>query len=192
MGCTPGPPRETQFRQPLPHLRNTHSGLPTSAQYCQLVIRNFQDLLMSDESFPPSSRHPFLSSILLSLTAGRPFHFPCQLVLLLELAHNTPRSFLVFSTSSLKMLVTSGVVALLLAAGSASAGVIEKSRYETPLKEDPDFGLCLPTMKYEGGLGGRPATEFSFEPIDALCSRGQPESLNPSKPLFCPRRSFIF
>ena len=83
------------------------------------------------------------------------------------------------------MLVTSSVVALLLAAGSASAAAIEKGRYETVVKEDPDFGLCVPTMKYEGGLGGRPAAEFTFQPIDPLCTRGQPEALNPSKlPIF--------
>jgi hypothetical protein len=43
-----------------------------------------------------------------------------------------------------------------------------------------DFGLCVPTMKFEGGLGGRPATEFTFLPIDPLVAQGQQEALNPS------------
>ncbi|OAP65677.1 hypothetical protein AYL99_01649 [Fonsecaea erecta] len=43
-----------------------------------------------------------------------------------------------------------------------------------------DFGLCVPTMKFEGGLNGRPATEFTFLPIDPLCVQGQQEALNPN------------
>ncbi|ETI23838.1 hypothetical protein G647_05644 [Cladophialophora carrionii CBS 160.54] len=43
-----------------------------------------------------------------------------------------------------------------------------------------DFGLCVPTMKFEGGLGGRPATEFTFLPIDPLVAQGQQEALNPN------------
>ena len=136
-----------------------------------------------DLFFHPQHIHSFRPFFFLPPLVGH-FTFPCQLVLLLELAHNLPRSFLVFGISLLKMLVTSSVVALLLAAGSASAAVIEKGRYETTVKEDPDFGLCVPTMKYEGGLGGRPAAEFAFQPIDPLCTRGQPEALNPSKPQY--------
>ncbi|KAK3361936.1 hypothetical protein B0T24DRAFT_98488 [Lasiosphaeria ovina] len=43
-----------------------------------------------------------------------------------------------------------------------------------------DFGLCAPTIKFEGGLGGRPATEFTFQAIDPLVSKGQQEALNPN------------
>lgn len=43
-----------------------------------------------------------------------------------------------------------------------------------------DFGLCVPTIKFEGGLGGRPATEFTFQMIDPLAARGQQEALNPN------------
>ncbi|KIW20601.1 hypothetical protein PV08_01176 [Exophiala spinifera] len=43
-----------------------------------------------------------------------------------------------------------------------------------------DFGLCEPTIKFEGGLGGRPATEFTFLPIDPLVAKGQQEALNPN------------
>ncbi|KAK3346577.1 hypothetical protein B0T25DRAFT_281051 [Lasiosphaeria hispida] len=42
------------------------------------------------------------------------------------------------------------------------------------------FGLCVPTIKFVGGLGGRPATEFTFQAIDALVSKGQQEALNPN------------
>ncbi|KAK3367589.1 hypothetical protein B0H63DRAFT_83882 [Podospora didyma] len=43
-----------------------------------------------------------------------------------------------------------------------------------------DFGLCVPTIKFEGGLGGRPATEFTFQAIDPLVAKGQQEALNPN------------
>jgi len=36
-------------------------------------------------------------------------------------------------------------------------------------------------MSFEGGRGNRPATEFTFLPIDPLCAQGQQEALNPSK-----------
>jgi hypothetical protein len=41
-------------------------------------------------------------------------------------------------------------------------------------------------MKFEGGLDGRPATEFTFLPIDPLVAKGQEEALNPSG-CFCAR-----
>jgi hypothetical protein len=41
-------------------------------------------------------------------------------------------------------------------------------------------GLCIPTIKFEGGLGGRPATEFTFQIIDPLAAQGQQEALNPN------------
>lgn len=43
-----------------------------------------------------------------------------------------------------------------------------------------DFGLCVPTMKFEGGVNNRPATEFTFLPIDPLVAQGQQEALNPN------------
>ncbi|KAM3069140.1 hypothetical protein ACMFMG_010663 [Clarireedia jacksonii] len=42
-----------------------------------------------------------------------------------------------------------------------------------------DFGLCVPTMKFEAGLDGRPATEFTFQAVDPLVNKGQEEALNP-------------
>lgn len=79
------------------------------------------------------------------------------------------------------MLVKSTAVAL-LAVGSASAAVMSYGS-EAVVEEDPDFGLCIPTMKYEGGLGGRSALEFAFVPADPLCARGQQDTLNPSMSL---------
>ncbi|SPQ24610.1 ec7a55ff-1e57-41a1-aca4-24cb751216f4 [Thermothielavioides terrestris] len=43
-----------------------------------------------------------------------------------------------------------------------------------------DFGLCVPTMKFVGGLGGRPATEFTFQAIDPKIAAIQQEALNPN------------
>ena len=76
------------------------------------------------------------------------------------------------------MLVKSSAVALMVAVGSANATVMYGK--ESIMRDDPDFGLCIPTMKFEGGLGGRPSMDFTFLPTDALCARGQQESSNPS------------
>ncbi|KFY14952.1 hypothetical protein V492_02313 [Pseudogymnoascus sp. VKM F-4246] len=43
-----------------------------------------------------------------------------------------------------------------------------------------DFGTCTPTMEFVGGLGGRPATEFTFQATDAVVAKGQQEALNPN------------
>ncbi|ERS97841.1 uncharacterized protein SPSK_03479 [Sporothrix schenckii 1099-18] len=43
-----------------------------------------------------------------------------------------------------------------------------------------DFGLCVPTIKFEAGLDGRKATEFTFQAIDPLVNKGQEEALNPN------------
>ena len=77
------------------------------------------------------------------------------------------------------MFVKSTAVALMVALGSAQAAVMYGK--ESVMREDPDFGLCIPTIKFEGGLGGRPSMDFSFLPSDSLCARGQQESANPSK-----------
>ncbi|KIW30157.1 uncharacterized protein PV07_05923 [Cladophialophora immunda] len=77
------------------------------------------------------------------------------------------------------MLVKSTAVTLLVAVGSASAAVMSYGK-ESVMREDPDFGLCLPTMKFEGGLGGRSSVDFTFLPTDTLCARGQQETTNPN------------
>lgn len=43
-----------------------------------------------------------------------------------------------------------------------------------------DFGLCVPTMKFEAGLDGRKTTESTFQAIDPLINKGQEEALNPN------------
>lgn len=58
--------------------------------------------------------------------------------------------------------------------GTSSAG------QKTTIAGD-DFGTCNPTMKFEGGLGGRPATEFTFQSQDPAIIAIQEEALNPSE-----------
>ncbi len=43
-----------------------------------------------------------------------------------------------------------------------------------------DFGTCVPTIKFVGGLGGRPATEFTFQSLDPIIAANQQEALNPN------------
>lgn len=43
-----------------------------------------------------------------------------------------------------------------------------------------DFGLCQPTITFQGGEGNRPATEFTFQIADPLARGGQGEALNPN------------
>ncbi|EFX00938.1 hypothetical protein CMQ_2019 [Grosmannia clavigera kw1407] len=43
-----------------------------------------------------------------------------------------------------------------------------------------DFGLCVPTMKFEAGLDGRASTANTFQAIDPQVNKGQEEALNPS------------
>jgi len=42
-----------------------------------------------------------------------------------------------------------------------------------------DFGICVPTMKFEAGLDGRATTESTFQAQDPLVNQGQEEALNP-------------
>ncbi|KAL2427302.1 hypothetical protein ABEF95_011433 [Exophiala dermatitidis] len=97
------------------------------------------------------------------------------------------------------MIVKTSILALLVA-GSASAAALKhaghghvtvkqyssQTRTETViLQDEADFGLCLPTMKYvtmkyDGGMGGRSATDFGFLPADSLCAEGQAAASNPN------------
>jgi hypothetical protein len=43
-----------------------------------------------------------------------------------------------------------------------------------------DFGSCDPTIQFTGGLGGRPADEFTFQSNDAQIAANQQEALNPN------------
>ncbi|CAD6504207.1 BgTH12-05941 [Blumeria graminis f. sp. triticale] len=42
------------------------------------------------------------------------------------------------------------------------------------------FGKCVPKMIFQGGLGTRPKTEFTFQSSDPTCSEGQSENSNPN------------
>ncbi|KAL1891514.1 hypothetical protein Sste5346_007606 [Sporothrix stenoceras] len=42
-----------------------------------------------------------------------------------------------------------------------------------------DFGICVPTMKFEPGLDGRASDASTFQAIDPLVNAGQEEALNP-------------
>ncbi len=77
-------------------------------------------------------------------------------------------------------------VTLIFAASSVSGAALGGRLAEKAFKDDADFGLCIPTMKYEGALGGRSTADFTFLPTDPLCARGQQEALNPSR--FIPLR----
>lgn len=60
-------------------------------------------------------------------------------------------------------------------AAAASGGAVQKSTVA-----GLDFGLCVPTLKFEAGLNGRKDTEFTFQAIDPLVNKGQQEALNPA------------
>ncbi|EXJ92719.1 hypothetical protein A1O3_01271 [Capronia epimyces CBS 606.96] len=66
------------------------------------------------------------------------------------------------------------------AAATSTSATSTGNATDTSTVAGADFGLCVPTMKFEGGLGGRPPTEFTFLPIDPLCAQGQQEALNPN------------
>jgi hypothetical protein len=74
------------------------------------------------------------------------------------------------------MLVKTSTIAMLMAVASVSAKAKPQS-----IKVQPDFGFCVPTIKYEGGLGGRPADEFAFRPVDPVVAQDQKSAMNPSK-----------
>jgi hypothetical protein len=63
---------------------------------------------------------------------------------------------------------------------SASAGSASASGVQASTISGLDFGLCVPTMKFEAGLNGRKDTEFTFQAIDPLVNKGQQEALNPA------------
>lgn len=74
------------------------------------------------------------------------------------------------------MLVKTSTLAMLMAVASVSAKAKPQS-----IKVQPDFGFCVPTMKFEGGLGGRPADEFAFRAVDPVVAQDSKSAMNPSK-----------
>ena len=63
---------------------------------------------------------------------------------------------------------------------TADSGVSSDGSVQASSIAGLDFGLCVPTMKFEAGLDGRKATEFTFQAIDPLVNKGQEEALNPN------------
>ncbi|KAF2181909.1 hypothetical protein K469DRAFT_249292 [Zopfia rhizophila CBS 207.26] len=59
--------------------------------------------------------------------------------------------------------------------GAAAGAAVEQSSIA-----GLDFGTCIPTIIFEGGLGGRPADEFTFQIADPVAAEGQQEALNPN------------
>ncbi|TEY64566.1 hypothetical protein BOTCAL_0146g00130 [Botryotinia calthae] len=75
--------------------------------------------------------------------------------------------------------VTRAVAAATSAASSALTNSTSSSAQASSIT-GLDFGLCVPTMKFEAGLNGRKDTEFTFQAIDPLVNKGQQEALNPN------------
>ncbi|CZR55005.1 related to circumsporozoite protein precursor [Phialocephala subalpina] len=75
---------------------------------------------------------------------------------------------------------------LLCSAPAAGAGAVTNAvtgnfdGFVASTNTSLDFGLCVPTMKFEAGLDGRATTAFTFQAIDPLVNKGQEEALNPS------------
>jgi hypothetical protein len=67
-----------------------------------------------------------------------------------------------------------------VAAVAASSAAASSSSVQKSTIAGLDFGLCVPTMKFEAGLDGRKDTEFTFQAIDPLVNKGQEEALNPN------------
>lgn len=90
----------------------------------------------------------------------------------------------VVATSAAAVGCSAAVSTTAAAAGATTTTAAATNGNTSTDTSGADFGLCTPTMKFEGGLGGRPATEFTFLPIDPLVAQGQQEALNPSMSLF--------
>ncbi|KAK5049399.1 hypothetical protein LTR84_004328 [Exophiala bonariae] len=73
------------------------------------------------------------------------------------------------------MLVKTSTIAMFMAVASVSAKAKPHAQ-----SVQPDFGFCVPTMKFEGGLGGRQADEFAFRPIDPVVAQEQNSAMDPN------------
>lgn len=76
------------------------------------------------------------------------------------------------------MLVQTASIAMLMAVALPAVSAKASPQHGSV---QPDFGFCVPTIKFEGGLGGRPKNEFTFLPVDPVVAQDQKEALNPSK-----------
>ncbi|RVX73969.1 hypothetical protein B0A52_02859 [Exophiala mesophila] len=75
------------------------------------------------------------------------------------------------------MLAQTASIAVILAA--ALPAVSAKASPDS-FDLQPDFGFCVPTLKYEGGLGGRADDDFAYLAVDPVITQGGKESTNPS------------
>ncbi|MCJ1446281.1 MAG: hypothetical protein MMC23_006786 [Stictis urceolatum] len=66
------------------------------------------------------------------------------------------------------------------AAAAAGTAVADPGAGKNSSIAGADFGLCDPTIRFAGGLGGRPATEFTFQSNDPKIEAIQQEALNPN------------
>ncbi|KAL1892477.1 hypothetical protein Sste5346_006987 [Sporothrix stenoceras] len=87
-------------------------------------------------------------------------------------------------TSTVAAAATASVAAVSVGAAGASsstgaAGAVVNGVQQSTIA-GLDFGLCVPTIKFEAGLDGRKDTEFTFQAIDPLVNKGQEEALNPN------------
>ncbi|KAF7926553.1 hypothetical protein EAE99_005748 [Botrytis elliptica] len=80
------------------------------------------------------------------------------------------------------MAATSAAVAAATSAASSSVALTNSTSSSSQASSIAglDFGLCVPTIKFEAGLDGRKDTEFTFQAIDPLVNKGQQEALNPN------------
>ncbi|KIV94641.1 hypothetical protein PV10_02389 [Exophiala mesophila] len=75
------------------------------------------------------------------------------------------------------MLAQTASIAVILAA--ALPAVSAKASPDS-FDVQPDFGFCVPTLKYEGGLGGRADDDFAYLAVDPVITQDGKESTNPS------------
>jgi hypothetical protein len=85
----------------------------------------------------------------------------------------------VTTTSAAPPAATTAVAASGSTSGSAGAAGVAPGLIASTIA-GLDFGLCTPTIKFEAGLDGRKATEFTFQAQDPLVNKGQEEALNPN------------
>lgn len=86
---------------------------------------------------------------------------------------------LITSTVAATATAVSAVNATGASTSSGAAGAVVNGVQQSTIA-GLDFGLCVPTIKFEAGLDGRKATEFTFQAIDPLVNKGQEEALNPN------------
>jgi hypothetical protein len=95
-------------------------------------------------------------------------------------AVNCGQAATTFVTVTQSAQATSAAVDTAQAPASSSAATGVFTGFVASTIAGLDFGLCVPTMKFEPGLEGRKDTEFTFQAQDPLINKGQEEALNPA------------